>query len=84
MYYVLAVHRDGECLAKVVATAPTSTQARRTALELDAALFGRALGRTFYLDQESYIRWRVAGRVAASDFLPDPQPALTDAAGSPA
>jgi hypothetical protein len=70
MYYILTTDGHGPYLAKTIATANTSTQARQLALELDTALFGKPVGRVFYLDQESYIRWRIAGRVTSVDTPP--------------
>jgi hypothetical protein len=84
MYFIMVPDNEGRFMAKPIATAPTSTQARRLAFELNHTLFGRTVGRVFYLDQESYIRWRVAGQVAATDPLPEPDPSQSQLSGNPA
>jgi hypothetical protein len=80
MYFIMAPDTDGSFLAKAIATAATSTQARRLACDLDTA----SVGRLFYLDQDSYTRWRSAGRVCADEAIADPEPALPQPCAPPA
>jgi hypothetical protein len=79
MYYIMAPDSDGSVFAKAIATAATSTQARRLACDLDSTRFGRL----FYLDRDSYSRWRSAGRVAAGDATAGPESAVNQPSAPP-
>jgi hypothetical protein len=79
MYYIMAPNSDGCVLAKAIATAATSTQARRLAYDLDST----RVGRLFYLDQDSYSRWRSAGRVAAGDAIAEPESVVNQPRADP-
>lgn len=63
-YYVLLVDKDGDSIARVIGTAPTSSAARNLAQALDIKQHGRITGRTFYLDQEALVTWRSRGKIA--------------------
>lgn len=63
-YYVLIVERNGDAIARVIGSAPTSSAARKLAESLDIKQHGRITGRTFYLDQNAMIAWRTIGKVA--------------------
>jgi hypothetical protein len=74
MYYVMLIAEAGaSVLARPIALAQTSLRARLLAQELDGKLHGQPSGRTFYLDEGTYIRWRVDGMAAAVEpgVLPD-------------
>ncbi|MBK1707005.1 hypothetical protein [Halochromatium glycolicum] len=63
-YYVLLVEKNGDAIARVIGSAPTSSAACDLAQDLDVKLNGRVTGRTFYLDHEALIAWRTRGKVA--------------------
>lgn len=63
-YFVLLVDKDGDAIARVIGSAPTSSAACDLAQNLDVKVHGRVTGRTFYLDQDALIYWRNQGKVA--------------------
>ncbi len=63
-YFVLLVDKDGDAIARVIGSAPTSSAACDLAQSLDVKVHGRVTGRTFYLDQDALIYWRNQGKVA--------------------
>ncbi|MCF7982846.1 MAG: hypothetical protein K9L70_00430 [Thiohalocapsa sp.] len=71
MYYVIVSGGQTPFRGKTVAIADTSAEARRLAVQMDHRRNGRPVGRTFFLDQETYIRWRVAGLLELSDGAPE-------------
>ncbi len=84
-YHVLLVEKNGDAVARVIGSAPTSSAARDLAQSLDIKLHGRVTGRTFYLDHEGLIVWRARGKIspigslAPEHDLPDSQPAQASA-----
>lgn len=63
-YYVLLVEKNGDAIARVVGSCPTSSGARDLAQSLDIKQHGRITGRTFYLDHDALISWRSRGKIA--------------------
>ena len=63
-YYVLLAKKDGDRIARVIGTSPTSSGACDLAQALDFKLHGRITGRTFYLDHDALIAWRSRGKIA--------------------
>ncbi|MBK5939428.1 hypothetical protein [Halochromatium roseum] len=63
-YYILLVEKNGDALARVIGTSPSSSTARELAQALDVKHHGRITGRTFYLDHDALISWRSQGKIA--------------------